>query len=158
MEYTKILNALNEASTFDLYRLQIAIAREIDNPQRIIKIKKSLRLGMETSYFCPEKNALIQVKIMALKRTRVLVEEINNPQKGLGTIPYCMLNISNADTNIYANNQKLTANNLSVDEIVGFNHNGNDIIGMIERLNQKTVSLTTTTGAKWRVAYANLYR
>jgi len=33
-----------------------------------------------------------------------------------------------------------------------------DIVGMIERLNQKTVSLTTQTHGKWRVGYDSLYR
>ncbi len=69
-----------------------------------------------------------------------------------------MLNISNADTNIYENKNKLTANNLSVGDIVGFTHNGKDVVGMIQRLNQKTVSLISTTGMKWRAGYSYLQR
>lgn len=157
MEFTTILQALNEASAFELYRLQIAIHKELESHARIAKIKKSLRIGMDTTYFCHEKNGLVPVKVLELKPNKVVVGDPQNLQRKI-ILPYFMLNISNADINIYENNQKLTANNLSVGDIVGFTHNGKDIIGMIERLNQKTVSLTSTVGTKWRAGYGGLYR
>ena len=55
-------------------------------------------------------------------------------------------------------NQELPPNNLSVGDIVGFTHNGKDVVGMIQRINQKTVSLISTTGMKWRVGYSHLQR
>ena len=41
MNYTNILQELEEASLFDLYRLSVAIEDELNNPQRIAKVKQS---------------------------------------------------------------------------------------------------------------------
>ena len=53
MNNTDILKILDKTSAFDLYRLQVAIAREIKDPKRIARIKKKLSLGMNLSYFLP---------------------------------------------------------------------------------------------------------
>ena len=75
-------------------------------------------------------------------------------------MPYYMLNLDNIDTSIYEKTDKLTANNLSVGDCVGFrsSRDGKDIAGVIKRLNTKTVSLITSSGCKWRVSYAYLHR
>ncbi len=79
MEYTAILKALNEASAFDLYRLHVAIDKELDNPERIMNVKIFLRIGIETTYFCHEENRLIPVKVLELKRSYVIVKDIEKP-------------------------------------------------------------------------------
>ena len=36
MDYTHLLNELNKATAFDLYRLHVAIGNELENPRRIL--------------------------------------------------------------------------------------------------------------------------
>ncbi len=44
-----------------------------------------------------------------------------------------------------------------VGDRVGFTHDGDDITGIIEKINQKTVSLVTDDAVRWRVYYHALY-
>lgn len=45
MDYTNVLNSLNNASQFALYRLPVAIGNELGSPQRIKAVKQKLRIG-----------------------------------------------------------------------------------------------------------------
>jgi len=51
VNYSDIIQALDEASAFDLYRLRTALDNMIDDPKRLIEVKKALRLGMEIEYY-----------------------------------------------------------------------------------------------------------
>lgn len=158
MDYDATLKSLNEATLFDLYRLHVAIGNELDNPKRLTRIKQALRQGMETSFFCDERNCLIAIRVIELKSTKVIAQEIEAPNKRY-RLPYFMLNVANVDAHLNETDKKLDINNLSVGDIVGFTKDGKDIIGVIKRLNQKTVTLKTNSGEQqWRVAYSYLYR
>lgn len=159
MDYTHLLNELNKANAFDLYRLYVAIGRELDNPQRILAIKRKLHIGMEVTYFSDNQNKLVKAKVLEMRQKRVLVLELETNHRI--SFPYYFINIENVDANIYANTKKesLTANTLKVGDCVGFTaRDGRTIIGIILRLNQKTVTLKSNTGSEWRVGYSLLYR
>lgn len=156
MDYTHLLEALNQASLFDLYRLSMAIRRELDNPRRIASIKKPLRIGMEITYFDYVKNRPVASTLRELRPQKAVL--FDNEEQQTVVVPYYMLNINGVDTGIDNRNEVLTANNLSVGEIVGFNDHGQDRVGVIQRLNQKTVTLITRDDGRWRVAYGHLYR
>lgn len=72
MNYSKILDELNNASLFDLYRLEQAIRRSLEDPVRIKNIKDALKVGQDIEYFDTEENRLIEASIIELKRTRAL--------------------------------------------------------------------------------------
>ncbi|MCP4410310.1 MAG: hypothetical protein GY807_21700 [Gammaproteobacteria bacterium] len=74
MNYSKILEELNNASLFELYRLEQAIRRSLEDPIRIRKIKDLQKVGQDIEYFEAEENRLIEAAIIELKRTRVLVK------------------------------------------------------------------------------------
>lgn len=64
------------------------------------------------------------------------------------------------DSRDFAFEQKahgLNRNSLKVDDVVGFSRDADEIIGKIQRLNPKTVSLVTAEGNRWRVSYSCLY-
>ena len=73
MDYSRVMSELDEASLFDLYRLNVAIRREFDNPVRIEKVKRMLKKGDTISYFDGAENRLVQAEVIELKRTRLLV-------------------------------------------------------------------------------------
>ncbi len=158
MDYTHLLNELNNATTFDLYRLYCAIGNELEKPNRIISIKKKLRIGMELSYFHEAENRLVKAKLLEVRQKNVVV--LDHEKNRRYAIPYYMLNIDGSDVDIYEskNNEVLTANMLKVGDCVGFNKDGENIIGIIKRINHKTVTLMTNSGHQWRVAYSFLYR
>lgn len=159
MNYTDLLTELNKASLFDLFRLNVAIDRELENPHRLIAIKKRLNVGMHISYFNNTENRLIPSQLLTLRQKTVIVQHLEGDHRKT-IVPYFMLNIENVDTEIHQNNKNepLTANNLRVGDYVGFNYQGHSIVGVIQKLNQKTVTLIDTTGNKCRVSYSLLHR
>ncbi len=161
MNYTQLLQALERASLFDLYRLEVAIRKAIDNPQRIQAIKKRLRIGMTLTYFDEQKNRPVPAVVRELRSNKVLVFDQEAQRQWV--MPYHMLNIDGVDTTIgdvtsHDHQTTLTANQLQVGDRVGFNHNGRDLVGTIKRINRKTVTLITVDHRQWRVGYRLLYR
>lgn len=158
MDYTHLLNELNKATSFDLYRLHVAIGNELENPKRILSIKQKLRIGMELSYFDQVENRLITSKLLEMRQKNAVV--LDHEKNKRFVIPYYMLNVDGIDVDIYESNntETLTANMLKVGDCVGFNKDGESIIGIIKRINHKTITLETNSGHQWRVAYSFLYR
>ena len=91
MNYSKILDELNKASLFELYRLEQAIRRSLEDPVRIKNIKDSLKVGHDIEYFDAEENRLVEASIIELKRTRALVE--NRHDGKLWNIPFYHINL-----------------------------------------------------------------
>ncbi len=56
MDFSNIVKELESASLFDFYRLRAAINSEIENPGRIQKVKKHLRVGQMIDYFGQNEN------------------------------------------------------------------------------------------------------
>lgn len=158
MDYTHLLTELNKANLFDLYRLHVAIGHELESPQRILAMKQKLHIGMELSYFYHVDNRLVKAKLLEMKQKNVVV--LDHEKNKRFVLPYYMLNIDNSDIDIRTTKQKesLTPNTVKVGERVGFNKEGQSIVGVITRINHKTVTLETSMGQQWRVAYVYLYR
>lgn len=164
MDYSQLVEALEKATSFDLFRLKSAIELLLDNPQRIEAIKRTLRIGDEVDYFDSETNRLIAVRIEGLNRKNASAREIETGK--LWSLPYYMLNIQNVDIRIHRShggpigesNAKsgLDRTEVAVGDTVGFvTREGHDMYGTVVRLNQKTVTLDCE-GRKWRVAYGFL--
>lgn len=157
MDYTQLLHELQQASLFDLYRLKSGINKMLDQPDRITAIKRQLRMGQEISYFEERENRLVPAIIEDIQRTRL---SVRNKEDGKHwTIPFYMVNIDNVDTDIHSQHGKVDRNQLKVGDTVGFyDRQQQELYGKIIRLNQKTVTIHTNTGAKWRVAYSFLFK
>lgn len=158
MDYTHLLNELNKATTFDLFRLHAAISKELDNPKRIAAIKRKLRIGDEVSCFYPVENRLVLAKIAEFNPKTVVVSSLENGRHY--KIPYCMLNVEHVDVSIQepVNTKRLSPNTIKVGDLLGFDKEGENIEGRVKRINQKTVTLETPSGQSWRVSYLHLYR
>ena len=63
----------------------------------------------------------------------------------------------NTDISTSSARRGLDKSELKVGDMVGFqDKQNNDVYGEVIRLNQKTATIVTNTGAKWRVAYTFL--
>lgn len=156
VNYTLLINELNKASTFDLYRLFAAIEKELRNPIRIDLIKQRLIIGMELTYFNFVENRLLKAKLLELRKTHALVFEYEGNKKFI--IPFAVINLDNIDTEIYNSDdsETLSSNTLKVGDSVSFHKNGGIIIGNIKRINYKTASVETKNRGIWRVSYTLL--
>ncbi len=157
MDYSRIIESLKQASLFDLYRLNVAINHQLENPQRVDEIKRRLNLGQIIRYFDSVENRLIEAKVIRLKRTQLLVENIHDKKQWL--IPVYWVNLDKENTDITVSAKKgLDKSQLKVGEIVGFlDKQNNAVHGEIVRLNQKTATISTNVNTEWRVGYGWLY-
>jgi len=156
MDYSKILQELEKASLFDLYRLSIAIEDELRNPQRIIDIKQSLRIGQEIRWFDNNTNKLEKAIVEKLTPTRCEIKNLSNGEEW--RILYASINMDDVDTSIHSNQKfGLKKSALKVDDIVSFLDKEHKLqFAKVQKLNPKTAGVITMEGVQWRVSYSAL--
>ena len=81
MDYDLIISELRDASAFDLYRLNVVIGTLLEDPSRTMAIKANLRPGMEVNYFDEQRNRMVPVRVLQVRRRRVVVEELDNGKR-----------------------------------------------------------------------------
>ena len=161
MNYTDVLSTIKEASLFDLYKLSSAISTLLNDPDRLLLIKRQLKVNDQITYFDATQNKSVQATITEIRRTNAVIRNHHNGENYV--IPFFMININSEDTNIYqyqSCDQKhgVDKNQLKVGDMVGFVDNLNEEkYGRVIRLNQKTATLLVNENSKWRVSYKLLF-
>ena len=159
MDYTSVIDELRSASLFDLYRLRAALTLVLEDPGRIEQVRARLRPGMALTYFDEAQNRLVEATIRELHRTRLLVE--NRRDGELWSIPFGAVNVEGVETDLRvgaAGSHGLDRSRLAVGDAVGFRDRQNqDMYGRVLALNQKTATILTGDGQRWRVAYQFLF-
>ncbi len=158
MNYSEIISALDHATGFDLFRLQSAIRLMLDDPKRIIEVKKAIQIGGIVEYFDTSENRIISARVLKFQRARVDVENLEDGTRW--SIPYYAINIHKVDTTIVERRKKqgLGRTEISIGETVGFIDGENrEQYGKVIRLNQKTVTVENETMG-WRVPYSMLFK
>lgn len=155
MDYTAILTELDNASLFELYRLNVAIRQQLGDPARLFSIKNQLKVGEQINYFYGAENRLIEATVVELKRTKLLVE--NRHDGEFWNIPYYYVNMDNSDTDIQATSRKkANRNSIKVGDCVCFkDKKGNELFGEVVKLNVKTAGVLVGK-IQWRVGYSLL--
>jgi hypothetical protein len=157
MDYSRIIDDLNSASLFDLFRLSVAIHQQLDEPQRIAEVRAKLRPGMEITFFDGERNHLVKARVLKLNRTRLDVHSLLDHRDW--SIRYCTVNLGNVETDIKPNKTLgITRTQLKIGDSVGFcDRQNREKYGRVIGLNQKTASILVNESEKWRVAYSLLF-
>ena len=158
VEYDQLVAFLKHASLFEIFRVSHAIQNELENPQRIFAVKEKLKEGSYIEYFEAKTQQFIRARLLKKNQKNVLVQNACDMKQW--QIPYHFLKLDSREFDFRNPEKKgLHKNELSVGQWVGFTNsrNGETVVGRIQGLNQKTVSLITAMGARWRVAYQLLY-
>ena len=158
LDYSSILHALENASAFDLFRLQQAIELALQDPARIVPAMASLSEGQDTTFFDYQSNSERPCTVLSKQRTNVTVRMQDDNRKY--DVPYYTLNMAGVDVSIRQQRDAsgMSRQELSIGMQVGFinSRNGEQVAGVVERLNQKSVTIRTRDG-KWRVGYSMLF-
>lgn len=155
MDYNLIVSELQKASTFDLYRLHAAIAKLLDDPDRLMAIKRELRPGMEITYFHQEENRLIPARLLEVRKSRAVVQDLQSERRW--TIPLFMINLQGADTDLAPRRDSVDRLSLRIGDTVGFIGRDNvELFGTVVKLNPKRAKIQTAKGI-WAVPYAMLF-
>jgi hypothetical protein len=155
MNYTAILDALGQASLFQLFRLNVAIRNQLDDPARIAAVKRVLRVGQTIRWFHSTENRLIEAKLLKMNRTQADVQDLADGRRW--TIPFYLIDLDGQDVTIGARKrQALDRNRLSVGDRVGFkDRQGQERFGQVVKLNPKSAAVMVD-GLRWRVSYGLL--
>ena len=151
MNYSAVLEALNSASLFDLYRLREAIQKQLEDPARLDAIKRQCRVGQRIAWFDSAENRLVEAEILALKQSRAAVRNLEDGKRW--TIPLCFINLQGVAVDITPSHAGVDRNTLKVGDLVGFqDKQGHERYGKVIKLNRRTAGIAVGD-AQWRVAY-----
>lgn len=157
MNFSDVINTLNQASAFELYRMRAAIDRVLDEPHWLQAVQARLRVGQSVQYFDPQANALKRGQVLEMRRKQLVVLDLGDARRWI--ISYAAINLDGSDVQIRENkHQGLGRNEVAIGEVVGFvDRDQRQRTGKVIRLNDKTVTLHCDNG-QWRVAYVFLHR
>ena len=157
MNFSEVIQTLNQASAFDLFRLQAAIDRALSEPHRIQAVQSRLKVGQSVQFFDWRANKLKRGQVLEMRRKDVVVLDLDDALRWV--LSYAAINLDGADVQIREQKpQGLGRNEVSLGDVVGFlDRDQQQRTGKIIRLNDKTVTLQCGP-TQWRVAYSFLHR
>lgn len=154
--YADIHEALNQLSTFDLFRLVSTIDRKLEDADRILEVKRNLKIGQMVQYFIPESNRLAMGKLLKLQRRTALVEDQESGRHW--DVIYPAIDLTPAAVRPYGDGVKLEEGDRffqAGDDVVFLDRYNEEQTGKIIALNQKTATVVYK-GTQWRIPYASL--
>ena len=156
MNYSQILKDLEEATSFDMYRLVSALQDEMESTQRIKKVKSGLRIGQTITWFDRDTHKLVESEILKLNKSRCLVRNLEDGVRW--NIIYASINTEEKAVEINMNQKYgVKKSELKVGDIVTYVSRDNlQVFGTVVKLNPKTAGVKTVDGENWRVSYALL--
>ena len=90
-----VLREISNWPSYELFRLMSAIGHSLEEAERIIFIKRHLRIGQKINYYVPEQNREVSATIIKFMRNRALVEDSETSQKW--SVPYCSIDLCSVD-------------------------------------------------------------
>jgi hypothetical protein len=153
MDYSALKELLLKLSLFDLHRLNAIIYNELEHPDRIAEIRNSIAVGSQIEYMNYRTNSMVTAIVLQKNLKQLLVSKCDDGRDYW--IRYHMVNLSGPIVKPVTN--KLDKNTVSVGDIVGFEYEGQKIIGQVIKLNPKTAGILTNSNRKWKVSYGLLF-
>lgn len=157
MNFSNVIQTLNQASAFELYRMRAAIDRVLDAPHWLQAVQARLKVGQMVQYFDSQANALKRGQVLEMRRKQAVLLDLDDARQWI--ISYAAINLDGADVQIREHKpQGLGRNEVAIGEVLGFmDRDQQQCTGRVIRLNDKTVTLQCNKG-QWRVAYQFLHR
>ena|SRR5664279_796173 len=150
---TRILDALRNAPSLDLYELSLAISQMLADPRRILEVRRHLHLGAQVMYFDHRRGTLAPGRILQLQPTQVTLQD--DMTRTRWTLPYAAIVVDPTQraeqaTPVHPRPADIPAFKLG-DTVSFTDKHLRERIGTITRMNTKTYSLLCD-GEQWRVS------
>ncbi len=160
----RLLDALGQASSLQLYRLQGMLGRMLTDPKRIIEIRRHLHLGQTVRYFDLESDQMREARVVEMKDKEILVqdqatrrhwrlayaaveppmsEQADDAGSTAPTMPPAAPTPGRED---FQRGQKVAFEDKHL----------RTQVGVITRINQRTASIDTGDGLLWKVSFGLL--
>lgn len=148
----RLLDALRNAPSLDLYELSLALHRMLDDPHRILEVRRHLHLGAQVMYFDHRHGKLAPGRVMQLRPTNATVQD--DITRTHWKLPYAAIvadPAQRAQQEPLAPTRRADATAFKLGDTVSFTDKHlREHIGTITRVNPKTCSLLCD-GEPWRV-------
>jgi hypothetical protein len=159
MQDAALIDALNKATSLELYQLAALVERLMTDPRRIVAIRKDLHLGQTVRFYEARHDRLLQGRIVAMRDTGLSVQATE--YRGEWKLPYAAIEPSEPGVRAPAAPapsiapKPTRADFQRGDKVCFTDKHLQTHIGIISRCNPKTASVHTD-GAAWSVPYAAL--
>lgn len=164
MNDTKLIEALSNASSLELFELSRIIDRLLADPRRIIAIRNKLNLGKSVRFMDWRTGQMRSGKIVAIKDAQVTVHE--DGTRSQWKLSYAAIDpgvdseqveSQSPTINIQPPPQKQGRDDFRRGDKVSFTDKYlQPQVGTIARINQRTASVEFESGPGWRVPFAML--
>lgn len=150
---TRLLDALRIAPSIELYRLSLAVGQMLNDPRRIIEVRRHLHLGAHVMYFNQRRGTLSPGRVIQLRPTGATVQDdVTQTQWNL---PYAAIVADpalQAEEAAQAPVHRPAPTSFKLGDTVAFTDKHlRERVGTITRMNPKTCSLICD-GEQWRVS------
>lgn len=157
----RVLDALQRASSLELFQLSAVIERLLVDPKRIVQVRRDLHLGQSVRFLDWGTGQMRAGVVAAMKDTQVTIHE--EASRRAWTLPYAAIEPPPPGTAKPAPAPepppapRATRNDFRCGEKVAFvDKYLNTVVGTIVRINQRTATVDPGDGTSWRVGFALL--
>lgn len=165
MQDEALIDALNKASSLELYQLAALVERLMTDPRRIVAIRKDLHLGQAVRFYEARSDRLLQGRIVEMRDTSLTLQ--GTEYRGEWRLPYAAIEPPAPGAKAPAappppppppTAPRPTRADFSRGDKVSFTDRHLQVhVGVITRCNPKTASVDSDGGV-WTVPYAALRR
>lgn len=164
MNDTKLIEALSNASSLELFELSRIIDRLLADPRRIVAIRNKLNLGKSVRFMDWRTGQMRIGKIVAIKDAQVTVQE--DSPRSQWKLSYAAIDPGADSDRVESGSpaisiepppQKPGRDDFRRGDKVSFTDKYlQHQVGTITRINQRTASVECEAGTGWRVPFAML--
>lgn len=155
----KLIDALNRASSLELFQLSAIIERMLADPRRIIAVRTNMNLGQTVCFLDWRDGQMRSGKVVAMKDTQVTLHEEGSRREW--KLPYTAVeppgpSSATAAAPVRPAPQKNipARGDFRCGEKVSFDDKYlQPQVGIIVRINQRTATVDTGNGHSWRVPF-----
>lgn len=159
----RVLEALQQASSLELFQLSTLIERLLADPRRIIAVRKDMHTGQTVRFVDWRDGSLREGKVVAMRDTQVTLQDLRERKEW--KLPYAAIEPLPPDPAARppaAEPEPPAAprpsrNDFRCGEKVAFEDKYlQTVVGTIVRINSRTATIDPGDGTQWRVGFALL--
>jgi hypothetical protein len=155
----KLIDALNRASSLELFQLSAIIERMLADPRRILAVRTNMNLGQMVRFLDWRDGQMRNGKVVAMKDTQVTLHEEGTRREW--KLPYTAIEAPDPSRPAAtasarpAQPQNMPARgDFRCGEKVSFDDKYlQPQVGIVVRINQRTATVDTGNGHSWRVPF-----
>ena len=159
----RVLDALQNASSLELFQLSTLIERLLADPRRIIAVRKDMNLGQTVRFVDWRDGSLREGKVVAMRDTQVTLQDLRERKEW--KLPYAAIEPPLPDPATRPQAvapeppaaPRPTRNDFRCGEKVAFEDKYlQTVVGTIVRINSRTATIDPGDGTQWRVGFGLL--